>query len=159
MVFTIQKSRAGANTESPARNQPGTNMRGGINIRRPLFTREQNDLSIQRVLQYSQENENDELHLFVLGLNESSTEDDMKKYYRSLALQFQPDKNKHSQVTEVMKMMNEAKEELESTLLQNYEIREEERVHMDAMREEECVNMAQNAIIISSDDEYDSERR
>ena len=45
---------------------------------------------------------------------------------------------------------------MESTLSKNYEITEEERVRMDAMREEESVRMAQNYIIISSDDESDS---
>ena len=46
-----------------------------------------------------------------------------EKYYFTLALQFYPDKNQHSQVTEVMKIINEAKEELESTLRHNDEIR------------------------------------
>ena len=55
----------------------------------------------------------------------------------------------------MMKMINEAKEELENTLRHHYAIREEERVCMDATREEKCVHMAHNAIIISSDDEYD----
>ena len=38
----------------------------------------------------------------------------MKKAYRFLALQFHPDKNKHSQVIEVMRMIFEVKENLES---------------------------------------------
>ena len=54
----------------------------------------------------------------------------MKKVYRSLALQFHPEKNQHSQVTEVMKIINDAKEELESTLHHNDEIKEEEHVCM-----------------------------
>ena len=58
-------------------------------------------------------------HYHVLGLNECSTEDDMKKVYCSLALQFHPDKNMHSQVTEVMRMIIKAKEILESTLRHN----------------------------------------
>ena len=66
------------------------------------------------------------MHYHVIGLNESSTEDDIKQSYRSLALQFHSDKNHNSQVTEVMKMINEAKEELESTLRHNDEIREYE---------------------------------
>ena len=82
------------------------------------------------------------MHYHVLGLNESSTEDYMKKSYRCLALIFHPDKNQHSQVTKVVKMINEAKEELESTLRRNDEIWEEERVRMDAIREEESVRMA-----------------
>ena len=62
------------------------NIHEGSNPRRPVFTREQNSLFIQQVVQYSQENKSDELHYHVLGLNESSTEDDTKKDYRSLAL-------------------------------------------------------------------------
>ena len=58
-----------------------------------------------------------------------------------------------------MKMIDEAKEESESTLRTNDEIKEEERVHMDAMREEERVRMTQNANIISSDEKSDSGRR
>ena len=59
----------------------------------------------------------------VLGLNDSSTEDDMKKFHCSLALQFHPDKNQHSQVSVVLKMINEAKEEFENTLRHNDGIR------------------------------------
>ena len=51
MVFTRQKERAGANPESPAITHPGTNTREEKNPRRPVFTREQNDLFIQQVLQ------------------------------------------------------------------------------------------------------------
>ena len=76
----------------------------------------------------------------------------MKKAYPYLDLRFQPDKNKHPQVTEVMKMINEAKENLESTLRHNDEISEEECVRMDAIREEERGRMAQNVIIILSDE-------
>ena len=35
----------------------------------------------QQVVQYSQEKEGDELHYHFIGLNESSTEDEMKKAY------------------------------------------------------------------------------
>ena len=45
-----------------------------------------------------------------------------------------------------MKMINDTREELESTLRHNDEIREEERVHM-----------AEETIILSSDDNSDSE--
>ena len=50
-----------------------------------------------------------------------------------------------------MCMIVEAREHLESTLRQNYEMREEQRVHMVAMGEEERVRMAQNAINFFSD--------
>ena len=49
-----------------------------------------------------------------------------------------------------MKMINEAKEELENTLRHNDAIREEERVRTNATREEERVRMAHNTIIILS---------
>ena len=64
----------------------------------------------------------------------------MKKAYLSLALRFHPYKNQHSQVSYVMRMINEAKEELENTLR-----------HDDAIREEERVRMAHNTIIILSE--------
>ena len=50
---------------------------------------------------------------------------------------------------------NKAKEELENILRHIEAIREEERVYMDTMREEESVCIEQNAIIFFSDDEYD----
>ena len=72
----------------------------------------------------------------------------MKKSYRYLGLRFHPDKNQHSQVSYVMEMINQSKEELENTLLHIDGKREEERVHVDAMREEERVCMEQNTITI-----------
>ena len=99
------------------------------------------------------------MHYQVLGLNESSIEDDMKKACCSLALRFHPDKIKHSHVTEVMRMLIKAKENLESTLRHIDEIREGERVRMDVMREEERARMSQNDVIILSDEKYDSGRR
>ena len=69
-------------------------------------------------------------------LNQSSTEDDMKKSYRKLALWFHPDKNKHSQAPDVMLMINEAKEELEDTLR-----------HIDEMREQEEYLQRQEEVI------------
>ena len=60
----------------------------------------------------------------------------MKKSYRSLALIFHPDQNKHSHVTEVMRMIIAEKENLVIPLCHNDEISEEEHVRMDEMREE-----------------------
>ena len=85
MLFTRQKSRVGANPESLPRTQPGTIIREVITPSRTVFTQEQNELFVQRVIQYSQVAEGDEFHYHVLGLNEYSTEDDMKKAYRTLA--------------------------------------------------------------------------
>ena len=56
-------------------------------------------------------------------------------------------------------MINKVWEYLESTLSHNDKIMEEERVGMDATMEEERVCMAQNTIIIQSDEKYDSVRR
>ena len=80
----------------------------------------------------------------------------MKRAYRSLAHRFHPDKNKHSQVTQVMILIIKAKENLERTLCNNDKIREEECVRMDAIREEEHVRLAHNAIIILYNDKYNS---
>ena len=57
-----------------------------------------------------------------------------------MARQFHPDKDKHSQFSDVMKMINEAKEELEDALR-----------HNDAMSEQERFCMEHNNIVISSD--------
>ena len=56
------------------------------------------------------------MHYHVHGLNESSTEADMKTAYRKLALQSHPDKNNYPQASAVMRMINEAKEVLKYLL-------------------------------------------
>ena len=86
MVFTRKQSRAVANPESPPRIQIVTNISEVCTPIWTVFTREQNELLIQQVFQYSREVKGYELHHLVLGLNESSTEVDMKKAYYSLAL-------------------------------------------------------------------------
>ena len=48
-----------------------------------------------KVQDYSLYDKGEILNLFVLSLIESSTEEDMKKSYRSMSLQFHPDKNIH----------------------------------------------------------------
>ena len=75
------------------------------------------------------------MHYHVLGLNKYSTEDDMEKAYSKLAFRSHPEKNKHSQDSAVMRMINEAKEVLEDILRYN-----------DAMREKEHVRTAQKYI-------------
>ena len=59
------------------------------------------------------------MHYHVLGLNQSSTEDDMKKSFHNLARRFCRDKNKHLQASDLMIMINEDKVELEDTLRDN----------------------------------------
>ena len=54
MVFTRPKAIAGSNPESPPRTHQETNI---FEVRTPswtVFTQEQNELSVQRVIQYSQ---------------------------------------------------------------------------------------------------------
>ena len=52
------------------------------------------------------------MHYHVLGLNESSTENNMKKNCK-LALQSRTDKNKHPQASTVMRTIAKDKEGLE----------------------------------------------
>ena len=70
----------------------------------------------------------------------------MKKAYRSTSLRFHPDKNIHEDASKVMQMINKAKVGLKDTLCNN-----------DAIREEERVRMAEETIILSYNDNYDSE--
>ena len=105
-----------------------------------VLTQEQYELFAQQFVQYYQEKEGDDLHYNVLGLNESSTEDDMKISYRSMALLSHPEKNKLPQASDVMLMIKKAKAELEDTFCYN-----------DAIREQERVRMAQKYIEIFSD--------
>ena len=58
----------GANTESPPRTDPGTNIREVHTPSQTVFTQKKNELFIQRVLKYSHEAKGDELHNIVLGL-------------------------------------------------------------------------------------------
>ena len=65
-----------------------------------------------------------------------------------MARRFHPDKNIGLDTTEMMKMINEAKDGLEDILPTN-----------DAIREEERVQAAEDHISISYDDNSDSESR
>ena len=71
-----------------------------------------------------------------------------KKAFCSMSLRFHPDKNIHEDASKVIRIINEAKEGLEDTLRNN-----------DAIREEESVHTAEETIILSSDDNFDSETR
>ena len=111
-----------------------------------VFSKEHNDLFIKKVQEYSLYSKGEKLNLFVLGLNKSSTKEDMKKAYRFMSLRFHPDKNIHEDASKVMKMINEDKEGFKDTLRNN-----------DAIGEEERVRMAEETIILSSDENSDSE--
>ena len=79
MVFTRQKARAGGNPEYTPITHLGTNIREVRTTNRVVFTQEQTYLFVQQFVQYYQEKEDCELNYHVLGLNESSKEDEMKK--------------------------------------------------------------------------------
>ena len=79
MEFIRKKARSGASPEYTPRTKPGTNIHELFTPSRTVFTQEKNELFVQRVVQYSQKKEGDELNYHVLGLNESSIDDDMKK--------------------------------------------------------------------------------
>ena len=67
------------------------------------------------------------LNLHVLGLNYSSTFEEMIKGYRSMASRFYPDLNYGFDTTEMMTMINTAKEGLKYLQRRNDAVREEER--------------------------------
>ena len=90
------------------------NAKADANPSKPVFSKEENDLLIQKDHEYSLHATVEySLNLFVLGLNESSTEADMKTAYRSMALRFHPDKNIGLDTSTMMVMINEAKDEFE----------------------------------------------
>ena len=135
MVFTRKKARMGANPEYPARTQPGTNIREVRTPRQTVFTLEKNWIIHSTCSSILSGREGWWIALSCSLFQRFFDRGWYEKYYHSLALKFHPDKNQHSQVSDVMKKINEAREELENTLHHIDEIREEERVRMDAVRE------------------------
>ena len=85
MLSTRKKEIADVNPESPPRTHPATNIREVLTLSWTVFTQKHNELIIEQVIQCSQDVAGDELHFSVLDLNKSSTEEDKKKAYRSLA--------------------------------------------------------------------------
>ena len=73
MVFTRKKAREGENPESSPITQPETNIREVRTPSRTVFTQEQNELFVQKFVQYYHDLEGGVLHYHVLCLNESST--------------------------------------------------------------------------------------
>ena len=74
------------------------------------FTKEQNDLKMKELQEYSANKALDKYHLnlHVLDLNYNSTYTEMIKSYRSMARIFHPDNNYGYHTTEMMKMINTA---------------------------------------------------
>ena len=77
-------------------------------------SQEQNELKIKEVRDFSAYTATGQYHLnlHVLGLNYSSTFEEMIKGYRSMARRFHPDLNCGFDTTEMMTMINTAKEGL-----------------------------------------------
>ena len=111
------------------------------------FSKEQNYLKMKELREYAANNAVDQydLNLHVLGLNYSSTFVEIIKCYRSMACRFHPDNNYGFHTTEIMTMINTAKEGLQDQLLKN-----------DAVREAERDLTAENVKSIPSDHNYDS---
>ena len=86
MLFIRKKARAGENPEYPPRTHSETNIRELHTPSRSVSTQEQNEIFFQQAVQYSQDLEGEDLHYHVIGLNESSTENNMKKSYHKLDL-------------------------------------------------------------------------
>ena len=78
------------------------------------FSKEQNELKMKEVPKISTNTATGQYHLnlHVLGLNYSSTFVEMIKDYRSMARRFHPDNNYGFDNTEMITMINTAKEGL-----------------------------------------------
>ena len=112
------------------------------------FSKEQNDLKMKELKEYAANNAvvQYDLKLHVLGLNNYSTFAEMIKGYRYMARRFHPDNIYGFDTTEMMKMINTAKEGLQDQLREN-----------DALREEEYVLAAKDENSIPSYHNSDSE--
>ena len=112
------------------------------------FSKEHNDLKMKEVQEFAANHAAGQylLNLHVLGLNYSSTEAEMIKSYRSMDRIFHPDINFGFDTSEMMEMINTAKDGLQDPLHKN-----------DAFREEERVQATEDEISIPSDHSSDSE--
>ena len=91
------------------------NATAGANPSVTKFSKEQNELKMKEVREYAANNAvgQYDLNLHVLGLNYSSTFVEMIRGYRSLACRVHPDNNNGFDTTEMMTMINTAKEGLQ----------------------------------------------
>ena len=95
------------------------NAKSDANPSKTVFSKEQNDFKIKQVQEYSLHATGQySLNLFVTGLNDSSTEAEIKKAYYYMTSIFHPDKNIGLDTTEMMKMMFSYSETLEILLVE-----------------------------------------
>ena len=94
------------------------------------FSKEQNNLKIKELQEYAANSAVDQYHLnlHVLSLNYYSTFAEMIKAYHSTARIFHPHNNYGFETTEMMKMVNTARYELQDQQKENDALREEEPV-------------------------------
>ena len=89
------------------------------------FTKDQNDLKTKELQEYAANNTAGQYHLnlHVIGLNNYSTFSEMMKGYRSMARRFHPDNNYGFDTTEIMTMINTARDGLQDQLHENDALR------------------------------------
>ena len=85
------------------------------------FSKEQNGLKMEEHQEYAANKAVGQYHLnlHVLDLDYNSTYTEMIKAYRSMACRFHPDNNYGFDTTEMMKMINTAKDALQYQLRDN----------------------------------------
>ena len=90
------------------------------------FSKEQNDLKVKELKEYPTNNAAGQYHLnlHVLGLNNYSKFSEMMEGYRSMARRFHPDNHYGFDTTEIMTMINTARDGLQDQLRENDELRE-----------------------------------
>ena len=98
-------------------------------IKDEKFSKEQNDLKMKELQEYAANKALDQYHLnvHVLDLNYNSTFTETIKAYRSMARRFHPENNYGFDTSEIMTIINMAKEGLKYLQRRNDADREEER--------------------------------
>ena len=106
------------------------------NISVTKFSKEQNDLKMKELQEYTANDAVDQYHLnlHVLGLNNHSTFAEMIKAYRSMARRFHPDNNYGFDTTEMMTMINTARYGLQDQLREMMHLGENNMSNQQKMR-------------------------
>ena len=97
------------------------------------FRKEKNDLKMKEFQEFAANIATGQypLNLHVIGLNYSSTEAEMIKGYCYMARRFHADNDFGFDTSEMMKMINTAKDRLQDQLRENDACREEERAQAE----------------------------